>query len=81
MKQFFILLTAGWLLYPITNYSAETAQARLYCESLRFQQGTTYGGTLDISTIGGSSYNGELMYDSGDTWYSGLVLVWSGYGR
>ena len=38
MKQLFILLTAGWLLYPITNYSAETAQARLYCESLRFHK-------------------------------------------
>ena len=46
MKRFLILLTAGWFLYPITNYGAETAQARLYCMSLRFQQGTTYGGTV-----------------------------------
>ncbi|MGH7993922.1 MAG: hypothetical protein ACREDQ_10425, partial [Limisphaerales bacterium] len=79
MKCFFLLLTAGWLLYPITNYGSETAQARLYCESLRFHEGTLYGGTLDISSIGGSSYNGELVPYSGDTWYSGLVLVWSGY--
>jgi hypothetical protein len=78
MKRFFILLTAGWLLYPITNYGSETAQARLYCMSLRFQQGTTYGGTLNISSIGGPPYNGELLPYSGDTWYSGLALYWSG---
>ena len=84
MKRFLILLTAGWLLYPITNYGAETAQARLYCMSLRFQQGTISGGTLNISTIGGTSYNGELMPTylsdaSGNPWGSGLALVWSGY--
>jgi len=79
MKQLFILLAAGWLLYPITDYGTETAQARLYCESLRFQQGTTSGGTLNLSSIGGPPYNGELMFNSGDTWYSGLALVWSGY--
>jgi len=77
MKQLFILLTAGWLLYPITNHGAETAQARLFCYSLRFHEGTLYAGALDISTIGGPPYNGELLYDSGDTWYSGLALEWS----
>ncbi|HEV2327890.1 MAG TPA: hypothetical protein VGY56_03770 [Verrucomicrobiae bacterium] len=80
MKRFLILLTAGWLLCPMANYGSETARAQLYCESLRFQEGTTYGGTLDMSTIGGPPYNGELMPYSGDTWYSGLVLVWSGMG-
>jgi len=85
MKRFLILLTAGWLLYPITNHGAETAQARLYCMSLRFQQGTAYGGTMNISTIAGTSYNGELMPTylsdvSGNPWGSGLVLVWSGMG-
>jgi len=80
MKRFLILLTVGCFLYPITNYGAETAQTRLYCESLRFHEGTLYGGTLDISTLGGPPYNGELMYYSGSTWYSGLVLVWSGMG-
>ena len=84
MKQLFILLMAGWLLYPITNHGAETAQVRLYCMSLRFQQGTISGGTLNISTIGGTSYNGELMPTfmsdaSGNPWGSGLALVWSGY--
>ncbi|HLZ53695.1 MAG TPA: hypothetical protein VKS19_04370 [Verrucomicrobiae bacterium] len=85
MKRFLILLTAGYFLYPITNYGAETAQARLYCMSLRFQQGTTYGGTLNISSINGSQYNGELYptFSSdayGNPWASGLVLVWSGMG-
>ena len=58
MKRFLFFLTVGWLLNPITNYGAETAQARLYCMSLRFQQGTTYGGTLNLSSIGGPPYNG-----------------------
>jgi hypothetical protein len=87
MRRFLILLTAGWLLYPITNYGAETAQARLYCMSLRFQQGhgSPYGGTSDMSSIAGTSYNGELYptFGSdayGNPWASGLVLVWSGMG-
>jgi hypothetical protein len=83
MKRFSILLAAGCLLYPITNYGSETAHARMYCMSLRFQEGTTYGGTLDISTIGGPPYNGELMptFSSdafGNPWGSGLALTWSG---
>lgn len=85
MKRCFILLTTGWLLLSTSGQSAETARARLYCMSLQFQQGTTYGGTLNLSTISGTSYNGELMPTfSGDTsgnpWGSGLVLVWSGMG-
>jgi hypothetical protein len=82
MKQLFILLTAGWLLYPITNHGSETAQARLYCLSLRFQQGTTYGGTLNLSSTGGSPYNGELLpYSiSGREWASYFFLYYGGYG-
>jgi len=80
MKRFLIFLMAGWFLLSASSHGAETAHARIYCMSLRFQEGTTYGGTLDISTIGGSSYNGELMPYSGRTWASGLVLVWSGMG-
>jgi hypothetical protein len=78
MKRFFILLTAGWFLLSATSQGAETAHARLYCLSLHFQQGTTYGGTLNLSTISGTP-NGELLPYSGNTWASGLVLVWSGY--
>lgn len=85
MRRFLILLTAGCFLHPITNYGAETAQGRAYCMSLRFQQGTTYGGTLNLSTIGGPPYNGELVPTfssdvSGNPWGSGLALVWSGMG-
>jgi hypothetical protein len=80
MKRFLILLMAGWFLFSATSQGAETAHARLYCLSLHFQEGTTYGGTLDLSTIGGPPYNGELMPYSGRTWVSGLALVWSGMG-
>jgi hypothetical protein len=80
MKRFLILLTAGWFLLLASSQAAETAHARLYCLSLHFQQGTTYGGTLDLSTIGGPPYDGELMPYSGRTWASGLALVWSGMG-
>ncbi len=79
MKRFFLLLTVGCLLYPTTNYSAETAHARLFCESLQFQEGTTPGGTLDISSIGGPPYDGELVPYNGDEYYSVMVLVWSEY--
>jgi hypothetical protein len=85
MRRFLILLTAGCFLHPITNYGAETAQGRAYCMSLRFQQGTAYAGTLNLSTIGGPPYNGELVPTfssdaSGNPWGSGLALVWSGMG-
>ncbi len=78
MKRFFIFLTAVFLFCPMTNHGSETAQARLFCLSLRFQEGTTYGGTLDMSTIGGPPYNGELRPYSGRSWDSGLALDWSG---
>jgi len=80
MKRFLILLTAGWFLVLASSQAAEMAHARLYCMSLHFQEGTTYGGTLDLSTIGGPPYNGELMPYSGRTWVSSLALVWSGMG-
>ena len=81
MKRFLILLTAGWLLCPTINYGSETAHARLYCESLRFQQGTTFGGTLDLSTIGGPPFNGELAPYSGNTWGSSFALYYGGLGN
>lgn len=85
MKTLFILLTAGSVFFSAAAQGAETAQARLYCMSLRFQEGSTYGGTLDLSTFGGPPYNGELMptFSSdpyGNPWGSGLALVWSGMG-
>jgi hypothetical protein len=84
MKRFFILLTAGWFLFSTSSQGAETAQARLYCLSLRFQQGTTYGGTLSLSSTGGSPYNGELLPTFGDSsgnpWGSYFFLYYGGYG-
>ena len=79
MKRLFILTAAGLVLLSTVSYGAETARARLFCSSFRFAEGTTYGGTLDLSTIGGPPYNGELMrYGNSWTWTSGLALVWSG---
>jgi hypothetical protein len=84
MKRLLFLLTAGGFLCPITNYGAETAQARLYCLSLRFQQGTgPSGSTLNLSSIS-SPLNGELLPTFGDSsgnpWSSGFVLYYGGYG-
>jgi hypothetical protein len=79
MKRFCILLTVGWSLFSIFSQGAETAQARLYCLSLKFQQGTTFGGTLNLSSTGDSPYNGELMpYDQ--EWASYFFLSYGGYG-
>ena len=78
MKQFLILWTAGWFLVPMANDGAETAQARLFCLSLQFQEGVApSGGTVKLSTISGA-YNGELAPYMGNTWSSGLALEWSG---
>lgn len=60
------------------DYGSDTAQARLFCLSLQFSEGATFGGTLDLSSVGGPPYNGELLPYSDSTWYSGLALVWSG---
>ncbi|HUA67697.1 MAG TPA: hypothetical protein VMA13_04040 [Candidatus Saccharimonadales bacterium] len=84
MKRFLILLLAtGGLLRSATGQSAETAQARLFCLSLQFQEGTTYGGTLDLSSISGTP-NGELLPTFGDTsgnpWSSAFVLTYGGLG-
>src|SRR5437016_13670211 len=61
MKKLIVLL-AGFLLAPLMLPGAETAQARLYCLSLRFQQGKDEFGLshLDLSTLGLDSPNGEL---------------------
>jgi hypothetical protein len=82
MKRFLILLMAGWLLPSASSRGGETAHARIYCMSLRFQQGTTYGGTLNLSSTGGSPYNGELLpYSiSGREWASYFFLNYGGYG-
>jgi hypothetical protein len=82
MKRFLIFLSAGCFLLSASSQGAETAHARLYCLSLHFQQGTAYGGTLDLSSTGGSPYNGELLpYSiSGREWASYFFLNYGGYG-
>jgi hypothetical protein len=65
MKRIVTFLTAGWFLCPMPNRAAETAQARMYCLSLQFQEATaisSYDGfawNLDLTTLS-SGLNGEL---------------------
>ena len=79
MKPLFMLFAAGTVLFSTASYGAETAQARLFCYSLRFAEGTTYGGTLDLSTISGTS-NGELWTYPDNTGASHFSLYDGGYG-
>jgi len=69
MKRLLIILTAGLLLSSVICNGALTAQARIYCWSLRFQQGHGTGGvTLDLTTLS-SGFNGELApYDQYSQW-------------
>ena len=69
-------MLSGLLFLPLTLAVAATADARLYCLSVRFQRGTDQiGSTLDLSTIG-SSINGELAPTFLDTptHFSGFTL-------
>ena len=65
MKKIFVLLAAGWFLCPMPSHGAETAQARMYCLSLQFQEAiaiSSYDGSqwsLDLTTLS-SGINGEL---------------------
>lgn len=86
MKALILFISAGCILGCAAARGTETAQARLFCMSLQFQEGTTYGGTLDLSTVGGPPYNGELVptfsSDSfGNPWGSGFALYYGGYGN
>jgi hypothetical protein len=68
-----------WVLaiaFLIPNYigSAETAQARIWCWSLHFQQGSDGSGdTLDLTTISGTP-NGELAPYNGLQYVSNFLL-------
>jgi hypothetical protein len=60
--------------YPLTLHGAESANARIWCLSLRFQEGTdSFGDTLDLSSIGGTP-NGELLPYNGLTYVSAFSL-------
>jgi len=85
MKFLTCLLVIASTAHPLLLRAAESAHARIWCFSLRFQQGTDSSGvdTLDLSTIS-NGINGELapyrglMYVStfslNDSSFSGLVV-------
>ncbi len=78
MKFLVYLTVMVSVLHPAIAPSAESAKARLWCLSLRFQQGQdSFGDTLDLSTINGSP-NGELAPYNGLTNGSGFSLDVSG---
>ena len=75
MKRFLILGIGVLMCGSFDSRAAQTAQARIFCLSLRFQQGTDQiGSTLDLTTIP-PNINGELAptFDA-PTHYSGFVL-------
>jgi hypothetical protein len=64
MKRTLILLLAGFCLAPFVNHAAQTAQARLFCLSLRFQRGTAHDMNgfvvrMELTTLN-AGINGEL---------------------
>jgi hypothetical protein len=81
MKPLLLFFAAGWIFISSSAQGAETAHARLVCFSPRFAEGTdTYGDTLDLSTIGGPPFNGELLPYSGSTGASGFALeIYNGF--
>jgi hypothetical protein len=82
MKTAIILLASLLAVPPLTLPAAQTAQARIYCLSLRFQRGSAdSGSTLDLSTLAPSTApNGELAptFDS-PTHVSGFILDFFGF--
>jgi hypothetical protein len=78
MRFFAFQLAIACVFHPVLARGAETAAARIWCLSLRFQQGTdSFGDTLDLSTIGGTP-NGELAPNNGLTYISAFSLNLSG---
>jgi hypothetical protein len=77
--RFFVcvaIIASGF--HPCIARSSETANARLWCLSLRFQQGSdSFGDTLDLSTINGAP-NGELAPYKGVEYISFFSLDVSG---
>src|SRR5258708_35269910 len=70
-----VSLIAALILSPTLSRAVESAKARMWCLSLRFQQGSAgLGTTLDLTTIS-SGYNGELAPTfTGRTYYSDFAL-------
>jgi len=74
MERSLVLLLAGLSLTPAACHGGQTAQARMYCLSLRFQRGPDSFGlySLDLTTIA-PSVNGELAP------YFGTYTHWSDF--
>jgi len=73
MKWTCYLLASGIFLAPASNWAAETARARMYCFSLRFQPSSDESSTftLNLSTLQAVGQdNGELAPYFFDTNYS-----------
>ena len=62
MRKCFAAVFAVLCVLPLLSYSAQTAQARFFCWSVRFQRGFDQGFSLDLSTLDPptTSPNGEL---------------------
>ncbi len=78
-KRHGLVVLIASLIACTSGVAAQTAQARFYCLSLRFQQGTAQGGlyTLDLSTVDPPGPpNGELAPNYGEpiTHFSGFRL-------
>ncbi|HLH56127.1 MAG TPA: hypothetical protein VKY92_21175 [Verrucomicrobiae bacterium] len=78
MRLLILTLLVACSFHGSTALSAETAQGRVWCLSLKFQQGSdSFGDTLDLSTISGTP-NGELEPYNNLTYISGFTLDISG---
>jgi len=74
MRFVVYLAIVGLVSHPWLTPAAETANSRIWCLSLRFQEGSDGSGdTLDLSSIAGS-YNGELLPYNGLTYVSAFYL-------
>lgn len=79
MKLFSFAIVILSAFSPFIAPGAETANGRLWCLSLRFHQATTsFGDTLDLSTVNGTP-NGELEPYQSLTYVSGFTLDVSGF--
>jgi hypothetical protein len=79
MKFFACLVVIASTVHPLLIHATETANARIWCYSLRFQQGMDFlQDTLDFTTINGG-INGELEPYHGLMYISTFLLDDSNY--
>lgn len=74
MKKLLVLMAAGLVAIPLHTQGAQTAQARIWCFSPRFQGATTVDDigflvSLDLTTLP-SGVNGELALDFFNSGYT-----------